>query len=1290
MILLFCLCFFHVRGNEVSRGIVIGAQIHNPPYSFLNDEGHIDGFSVDITKALMAVMKKDYSIVQGTLNENIDMLENGETDMIMSILFTAERGEKFIFSSGYIDYKHDLVSPKESVIRDIDGISGKRVVVKEGGVAYDYLLETGIVVPDDIITLNDMSLGLKLIAEGGADVALIGNAMTRDIIARERLSGLELVKIDFRSYEFCMASANASLIRSVNNALNTIRADGTYDKIYYKWFGVRDTSELITRYIRLAFFSFLIIAALFILHTVITRRKIRRALAAGRLSDERIIELNRSISALLKDSDIDVYMFDEINRRLYIFRDGDYRPAGLDIAQMSLTIHPDDRDDFVRDYKEILSGTTDKVISRLRMFNPELGKYEYFEHIVTPVKKNASGIVVKFIFTKRNCTAQSEDLVNKNEIIHNMRLAIKAGRLLRWTYDIRKHSGRIIDDNNTEYVYSGNNNLNFILPRERYDFTRFINRLITKRSDESSIELNIRLDEGEYVLYELTAMVDYDNDEPKALYGILKDITESRNQKYQIMELQKRITMAMEAGDMSAWLYNCKSKSYTIIKGAAVFSDMEATRESYNSRVHSDDLKRVNQAMDNVISGLMEKATVQYRINTSYGWRWMTSCFTSIDDSRHVRWITGIVRDITEEMEAKEILEQQNRKLLMESSLAQSKEAHMRKMLDKLPIPIYIKDINSLCFTYMNEEAIRLFDFTPGSNIADYVPDSDTMRQWMVDNYVFDTGEEYTCNETLSFHDGRVLNTFVKKLLFDNDGQKQILTIRINLTDQVKSLRESKILSFSLPALKCYTWYLDSRENVIHYGFYNNSTQRNINELDTLNKFGEYVHPDDRENLVKSVREFSKNESAETSFSFRIDLERIGQYEWWESHAAVETIKDGDTTYKWLYGITINIQKRKNAENELIRLNAKKQLILDNISSGIMFINPDFTIQWSNMSDIFGPINGNMFKVGDICYEGYGLDRPCGHCLIFEAMLKNKICQYVDERTPGKKYNVEYIPVTDDTGVVQGIVMKVDDMTEHLALVENLKGINEELIRARDKAEISEKLKMAFLANMSHEIRTPLNAIVGFSELLQTCDDEIEKQEYMTIINNNNELLLRLVNDILDLSKIESGTIEIKNEKFDIVELFNASFAHFHGKCGPNISLSQRCTLKRCIVELDKSRVSQIYANFVSNAMKYTREGEVIMGLDYVDNGLMIYVEDTGIGIDEDKKHLIFRRFEKLDTFAQGTGLGLAITKAIVETLGGKIGFDSEKNVGSRFWAWLPCEAEISRAADLHALTAKN
>lgn len=255
-----------------------------------------------------------------------------------------------------------------------------------------------------------------------------------------------------------------------------------------------------------------------------------------------------------------------------------------------------------------------------------------------------------------------------------------------------------------------------------------------------------------------------------------------------------------------------------------------------------------------------------------------------------------------------------------------------------------------------------------------------------------------------------------------------------------------------------------------------------------------------------------------------------------------------------------------------------------------------------------------------------------------------------------------YSAVEDEAGNVVVITFIQRDITEDIIYQQNL-------ITAKNKAEEADKLKSTFLANMSHEIRTPLNAIVGFSELLTETDDAEEKFEYKQLIETNSEILLKLIGDILDLSKIEVGSIDINRQKLNLCQLYDELYRSFQQRIkNPKVTLKLINPYTKCVANFDKYRFMQIFTNFATNAIKYTPQGEIVMGYECMPGQVRIYVKDSGIGIPEEKKNRIFSRFEKLDTFAQGTGLGLSICKAIADATGGEVGFKSKANIGSEFW----------------------
>lgn len=231
-----------------------------------------------------------------------------------------------------------------------------------------------------------------------------------------------------------------------------------------------------------------------------------------------------------------------------------------------------------------------------------------------------------------------------------------------------------------------------------------------------------------------------------------------------------------------------------------------------------------------------------------------------------------------------------------------------------------------------------------------------------------------------------------------------------------------------------------------------------------------------------------------------------------------------------------------------------------------------------------------------------------------------------------------------------------------------------ELITAKDRAEESNRLKSAFLANMSHEIRTPLNAIVGFSNILSSTEEVEERQEYATIIENNNTLLLQLINDILDISKIEAGTLEFIYTDFNLNDLMRELEHMVRLRVeGRPIEISCEMALPFCHIHSEKNRVMQVLINMLTNAAKFTTQGSIRLGYREQEDGMLyFYVSDTGCGIPKDQKETVFGRFVKLNNFQQGTGLGLSICETIVHKMGGRIGVDSEEEQGSTFWFTIP------------------
>lgn len=392
----------------------------------------------------------------------------------------------------------------------------------------------------------------------------------------------------------------------------------------------------------------------------------------------------------------------------------------------------------------------------------------------------------------------------------------------------------------------------------------------------------------------------------------------------------------------------------------------------------------------------------------------------------------------------------------------------------------------------------------------------------------------------------------------------------------------------------------------------------------------------------------------------------------------VKSITSWKGEKKWLIATRWDITQLKNYERELIAAKEelekamnKQKLALKSINFGLIYIDKNFKVQWEETTRIINLVKGRHYIPGKICYQTSALrDTPCEQCAFQKCIKQGEIIRHTT-RIDGVDFEVTATPVFDnDEKEIIGGLLRFEDITEKLK-------IDKMLQEAKEKAEESNRLKSAFLANMSHEIRTPLNAIVGFSEMICQTDEEEEKQEFMKIISSNNELLLQLIDDILDLSKIEAGTMEFTFAPTDINDVMDGICRQMQEKnTSPDVEILFEEKAEECIILTDRLRLSQVIINFTNNAMKFTHKGSIRMGyrMEEATGEIYFYVKDTGIGIPEDKMDEVFERFVKLDSFAKGTGLGLAICRVIVERLQGVIGVASKEGEGSCFWFRIPVQ----------------
>ena len=385
----------------------------------------------------------------------------------------------------------------------------------------------------------------------------------------------------------------------------------------------------------------------------------------------------------------------------------------------------------------------------------------------------------------------------------------------------------------------------------------------------------------------------------------------------------------------------------------------------------------------------------------------------------------------------------------------------------------------------------------------------------------------------------------------------------------------------------------------------------------------------------------------------------------------------------------LRMQKRLFRESrKLEHTNHIASAILKNVHAYILLIDNDFKVLKTNYYQLTGTQKGLEEKrVGDLlqCRNALSAEGGCGtHAYCGSCPIRCAIRQAFEQRRGFTDLNATLNVLTSEKksvecdAVISGsyfLLNEEENMVLTVHDITQLKQAEKQLALAKEKAENADLSKSTFLANMSHEIRTPLNAITGFAEILASANTEEEKAQYQEIIKMNADLLLQLVNDILDMSKIEAGTLEFVYTKVDINLLLSDLRQLFQMKvndAGGNIQIIAEPSLPSCSIETDRNRVAQVLSNFTANAIKFTQEGTISIGYEARDTELYFYVTDTGAGIPADKLPEVFGRFVKLNKDKKGTGLGLSISKTIVNKLEGQIGADSVEGKGSTFWFTIP------------------
>ena len=659
-----------------------------------------------------------------------------------------------------------------------------------------------------------------------------------------------------------------------------------------------------------------------------------------------------------------------------------------------------------------------------------------------------------------------------------------------------------------------------------------------------------------------------------------------------------------------------------------------------------------------------------------------------------------------------------------EKSVALMESEHLHyfftEVLENLAIPVSVKNMDTERYVYWSKKAEQ-FGRTAEEMIDGteelFMPKDKALQAQQIDReLVQGKDRQYQGIEKYTVRDGKEHTFVITRTLFSFGEEKLILNSALDISELKETqssllhtkdelARKNMSLSSALSLAKVIPWVCDLERDI----FYCDYDAYHPDNASGPDKHGHYmipteryfagVHPDYRQEAIRMIAELKEGKRTEFNETYMVHWFNEQQWEWVQVQYSVAR-RGADGKPVSLIGSAQRITEQK--ETELALLKAKDELDIKNVTlSSVLDIAN--VIPWS------GDLKTGVFSYDYNDYhheEATEPDVKGEYALTFDRFFsrihpdyrEHAIEQFADliagrisefhEIYPVHWYNdreYEWLEIQSSiskyefNGDLQRLIGSARVITAQKQMEESLRV-------AKEQAERSNTLKSAFLANMSHEIRTPLNAIVGFSELLADTQDEEEKKEYLNIIKNSNALLLQLVGDILDLSKIEAGTLEFSFADHDLSEIMGELEQTARMKISdPAIEVACKECMPGCTIHTDRGRLLQVMHNFINNAAKFTRQGHIRFGYRKQPDGRWyFYVEDTGCGISADKIGDVFERFVKLNAKAKGTGLGLAISKSIIERLGGEIGVTSVNGEGSTFWFRLPagCVTTSGSAAE--------
>lgn len=1256
-----------------------------PPFEFMNEHGNPDGFNVELFKAVMKELNLEYELKGMLWDHAAQLLREKKADVLTGMADVASRHGLYLFSTPHNYLYTSIICRKGSPINYLSDLKDKSVILQKGDISAEVLDQYNI--SNHRIMVSSIYDGLRLLSRGRNDAAVCSDIMAQDMIRRYKFENLELRHLPsippFR-YGFAINIDRPELKILLDDGLERVKAKGIYSKIYDKWFAVPQRAEISRSfYLVIGILIFIVLVSNIVIYII--RKHIRKVTSKLNAANKDLRDSLFKTQLAIKTSNLLLWDYDCDTQYVHAFNDplmADNQNHIIPINEYLALVHPDDLEK-AKSLSEHLSSRTDQEFSiDLRLKPQSDAKWLHLTIDGAPLK-DKEGKVIKYTGFRKDNTILVELNEQLSERNLHLNMALQNGSIIPAVMDTRTN---IISMTSTQIDTQGGENNNYtrmvslsdiiskIHPDSFATNAQTLEQIKNGTGKKGTLEIQFYVSDTQCDYFDINYIgTDFDKSgNPRKLVGYFQNITKRKIAEAKLMQQKELMNHILDFIPIPIHIKDIDNG------GVYVYWNNESTKMLGTG----DTQTTVNLITEEQVEQERAIDRQVYETGIPYvGHEHLTL--------RNGKELETIVH--------KNIIYDGDKKLILVTrwDIGEQKDLYRKSKIlsismDALKAFTWFCDLRNGILKFGDN-----FEKTGGSpsemnslrKFAQRIHPRDRQRfiDFITDFCKQDSGDfsiEYEIdlagNGNYAWWECRGSIEIEDK---DSIPYKYIYGMDIN----IDSLKKSEL------------HILKAKEEM---DVLNKQTQLILNNANTGLVFLDKDYKVQWENLSVFFPNHSMTKNyakgfichqavkgldypcpgcivAKSRVSSQIEFKEIcvdGQF----AELTANPVFDKQNNQIGTVLKVVDITEKKKITQELEaaknKAEASNRLMLN------IFDRLPCMLFIKDIADDFRYIIANNYFCDML---GKPHSEVIGHT-DFEIFEQEEAEKFRSDDTVAIRDTAPFV-FEEDTWwqgkhtvwqTTKAMVNATDGrqimIAVSLDITEKIQAYRE-LEDAKEKAEQSNKLKSAFLANMSHEIRTPLNAIVGFSEIMSYTTDETERKEFSNIIHTNNELLLGLINDILDLSKIEAGMMQLHPERFDVSELFNRlSITLSQRITSPDVKLLCEIPSEHYTVELDKNRFTQVITNFATNAIKFTPKGEIKIGYQYTEGGIKVYVTDTGIGIAADKINKVFERFEKLDDFAQGTGLGMAICKAIMEACNGKIGLESELGKGSTFWAWFP------------------